>query len=131
MGFIIGHLLETVPVAFLILEAAITRLDPTLTEAAMDLGASRARAFFEISLPLLKPAILSSAIISFVLSLHEFAISYFIMSYRTVTLPIVIWTSLKYTISPVVGAASVVLILMVATCLVVISKLVGIERIGF
>lgn len=125
--------LETVPVAFLILEAAITRLDPHVIEAAMDLGASRAHAFFEINLPLLKPAILSSAIISFVLSLHEFSISYFIMSYRTITLPIVIviWTSLKYTISPIVGAASVVLILMVAACLLVISKFIGIERIGF
>jgi putative spermidine/putrescine transport system permease protein len=131
IGFVIGHALETVPISFMILVAAMTRLDPTITEAAMSLGANRIRTFFEINLPLLKPAILSSAIISFILSLHEFSISYFIMSYRIVTLPIVIWTSLKYTISPVVGAASVVLILMMVICLFAISKLIGIERIGF
>lgn len=131
IAFVIGHSLEAVALSFMVMRAAMTRLDPTLTEAALNLGANRIQAFFEVTLPLLKPAILSCVLLSFISSLHEFVISYFVMSQRIFTLPIVIWTSLKYMISPEVGAVSCLLIFSVAVTLLAVSKLVGIEKIGF
>lgn len=130
VGFVIGHSLVATPMIIMIMVAVMIGLDPSLTDAAMDLGANRIQAFYEVTLPLIKPGIMSSALLAFVISFHEFTISYFIMSYRVITLPIVIWTSLKYGVSPAVAAVSVVMILMVAVALAVIAKTVGIERIS-
>jgi putative spermidine/putrescine transport system permease protein len=105
-------------------------IDPTLTEAAIDLGATPIRSFFEVTLPLAKSGILSGTLLAFIVSFNEFTISYFIMSYRTVTLPIIIWTSLRYGVSPTVAAVSVIMLIIVAISLGAIAKLVGIEKIS-
>src|SRR5690606_13205444 len=69
---IMGHSLWAMPLVFMIMETAFRALDPEIIEASADLGASPARTAFEIVLPGVSVALLSSTLFSFVISLNEF-----------------------------------------------------------
>lgn len=128
-SLVVAHSLWSIPIVFLTMRAVLVGLDPIYVEAAMDLGANRIRAFFDVTLPLIKPGLISSAFLAFVLSLGEFIMSLFLTTPSTMVLPVIIWTAMKYEVSPVVSASSVLFILMVFVALVVIEKTVGIEKI--
>lgn len=130
-SLVLAHSLWTVPLVFMIMQAVIKNLDPFLPAAAKDLGAGPIRTFFEVTLPLIKPGIISSFLIAFVLSMHEFIISLFLTTPRTITLPVIIWTSLRFELSPIVGSVSVLMMIMVLGVLMIIARLIGLEKIRF
>ena len=78
--------------------------------SALSLGASRARVFLRIVLPLALPGVLSAALFAFLASFDELVISLFLAGVRTQTLPVRIWNSLHLEIEPVVAAAAAFLI---------------------
>lgn len=89
--------------------------DRSLEEAAMDLGAGPARAFLEITLPLIAPAILASWLLSFTLSLDDLVISSFVAGPATNTLPMLIYSKVRLGISPVINALASIIIATVGT----------------
>jgi len=99
----IGHVLIAFPFVFLILRARLESFDFTLLEAARDSGASPARAFRDVTLPLIRPAIIGAALISMSLSLDEFVITSFTIG-ADQTLPILIWAKLRVGLDPGVNA---------------------------
>jgi putrescine transport system permease protein len=87
--------------------------DRALEEAAMDLGAGPLRAFMEITLPIIAPALISGWLLSFTLSLDELVISSFVAGPGSSTLPMVIYSKVKLGVSPDMNAlASLVIILV-------------------
>lgn len=130
-SLVIAHSLWTVPLVFMIMQAVVKNLDPCLPAAAKDLGAGPFKSFFEVTLPLIKPGIISSFLIAFVLSMHEFIISLFLTTPRTMTLPVIIWTSLRFELSPIVGSVSVLMMVVVLIVLLIIARLIGLEKIRF
>jgi spermidine/putrescine transport system permease protein len=99
----IGHILIAFPFVFLILRARLESFDYTLLEAARDSGASSFRAFRDITLPLVRPAIIGAALISISLSLDEFVITSFTIG-ADQTLPVLIWAKLRVGLDPGVNA---------------------------
>ena len=107
---ILGHILVTTPFTIAILNGAFLSLDKSLEEAAIDLGETRLSTFRLIILPLVMPGIISSLLISFIISLDEFIMAFFVAG-STVTLPIYIFSQLRFpTGLPVIMALGTILV---------------------
>lgn len=105
-ALVIAHTTLTLPLVWLIVKARFEKLDPRLEDAAVDLGATRWQAFLKVTLPLLAPAVTAGALMAFVTSLDCFLISFFVSGPSTTTLPVQIYSMLKFSISPEVNALS-------------------------
>ena len=97
--------------------------DRSLEEAAMDLGAGPVRAFFDTTLPIIAPALASSWLLSFTLSLDDLVISSFVSGPGASTLPMVIYSKVKLGVSPDVNALATLIIALVGTGVVVTGVL--------
>ena len=92
---IAAHTLICTPFSVAILNGAFQNLDPSMEEAALDLGETRWNAFRLITLPLVMPGIISSLLISFTISLDEFIIAFFLAGSNP-TMPVYIWGLLRF-----------------------------------
>jgi spermidine/putrescine transport system permease protein len=115
MTVIAGHLVLTMPFVILIVAARLQGFDRRLEWAAADLGASPARVIRLIVLPLIAPAVLAAALISITLSIDEFVVTFFTVGSQ-LTLPIYIYTQIKFGVTPEVNAVAT--LVMVGTILV-------------
>ena len=108
---IAGHVLICTPFCIAILNGAFQSLDPSLEEAALDLGETRFSAFWRVTLPLVMPGIISSLLIAFTISLDEFIIAFFLTGSEP-TLPVYLWGQLRFPQRvPVVMALGTLLVL--------------------
>ena len=123
-----AHALWSLPLVYLVVQAALADLDPDLEHAARSLGARPLTVFRRITLPVLAPALAVGGVIAFVLSLNEFFMALFLGTPAVETLPKVIWPELRYTLTPLVAAASGVTLLLTLVGLVVAARLVGLDR---
>jgi len=85
---ILGHILFNLPLVMVIVRARLRRLDPVLEEAARDLGATPWQAFRQVTLPLLRPAILGAGLMAFTISLDDFVVTFFTAGPGSTTLPL-------------------------------------------
>ncbi|CAN5237760.1 ABC transporter permease [soil metagenome] len=108
------HTLYGLPLAFLVLRAAYQRLDPGLRDAARSLGAGPVRSAYEVTLPLLAPALVVAGLLAFVASLNELIMVLFVGG-QVRTLPTVLWPQVQNTVQPDVAAASGLLLLTTLT----------------
>jgi spermidine/putrescine transport system permease protein len=108
---IAGHSIVAFPYVFLIISARLVGFDPSLEEAARDLGANTLTVFLEITLPLLSPAILAAALISFTLSFDEVVVTFFTTGTEN-TLPMMIWSMLRFGITPEINAIATLTIVV-------------------
>ena len=92
---ILGHVLICVPFSIAILNGAFRSLDKSLEESSIDLGETKWATFRLITLPLVMPGIISSLLISFVISLDEFIIAFFLTGSEP-TLSVYIWGMLRF-----------------------------------
>ena len=107
---ILGHTLICMPYAIAILSTAFASLDPSLEEAAYDLGESKWSAFRLITVPLVMPGIISALLISFTISLDEFIIAFFLAGNQP-TLPTYIFSQLRFpALVPMIMALGTVLV---------------------
>jgi spermidine/putrescine transport system permease protein len=119
---LIGHVAFNTAFVAVIIRARLASLDPRLEEAAADLYASPWQAFRRVTLPLLRPAILAGGLMAFTMSFDEFVITSFVSGQGDTTLPVKIYSSIRFGLKPEITAvASLVLLLSVA--LVVVSLL--------
>lgn len=107
---VIAHTSFCIPYVYMLVKARLVGIDKSLVEAAKDLGASEIRAFFDITLPLILPAILSGMLLSFAMSLDDVVISIFVTGVNTNTLPIKIYTQLKTGVTPKINALSTLML---------------------
>ena len=94
------------------LRARLQSIDRSCFEAAADLGATRMRTVLRVTLPLLAPAIVSGALMAFVISMDDFMISNFLTSAGTTTLPIYIFSLIRKGVNPSVNVVATLLLLM-------------------
>ena len=122
MGFwtvLLAHIGFCTPYVILNVTPRIKQMDPSLYEAAMDLGCSPMQAFFKVVLHELMPGIFSGFLISFTYSLDDFVITYFTRGSRFQTLPIQIYTMTHQRINPKANALSAILFVVVLGILIV------------
>lgn len=129
---ILGHILLCLPFCTAILSAGFQGLDKSFEEASQDLGRSRLETFWFITLPLVMPAIISSLLISFTISLDEFIIAFF-LSGTEATLPVYIWGQLRFpTRIPIILALGTVLLMVSLTLLIIAEyfRRIGVRKTG-
>ena len=88
----------------MLVKARLVGMDPALAEAAQDLGASKVRVFFDVTLPLVAPAIASGMLLAFAMSMDDVIISVFVTGVNTTTLPVRIYSQLKTGVTPEINA---------------------------
>jgi putrescine transport system permease protein len=115
---VLSHVTFCTAYVTITVQARLQSADRSLEEAAMDLGAGPARAFLEITLPIITPAILSSWLLSFTLSLDDLVISSFVAGPGASTLPMVIYSKVKLGVSPDVNALASLIVCAVGACVV-------------
>jgi putative spermidine/putrescine transport system permease protein len=112
LSLALAHSVLAVPVAYLVVRASLRQVDPDLESAARGLGAGRWQVFRFVTLPLIMPGVLAATLFSLVISLNEVTLTLFLATRYTETLPRVIWPNLRFAISPLVAAASVILLVL-------------------
>jgi spermidine/putrescine transport system permease protein len=109
---VISHVTFCFPFVMAAVQARLAGLDPSLEEAALDLGATPLQAFRKVLIPYLMPAIVSGALMTFTLSLDELIVTYFTASAGTRTLPLEIFGRVKKGLDPSLNAISTVFIIV-------------------
>ena len=113
---VISHITFCTAYVTVTVQSRLAAADRSLEEAAMDLGASPARAFLEVTLPIIMPAIISSWLLSFTLSLDDLVISSFVAGPGASTLPMIIYSKVKLGVSPDVNALASLIVCGVGVC---------------
>jgi putrescine transport system permease protein len=120
---VIAHIAFCTAYVAITVQSRLYGVDRSLEEAAMDLGAGPLRAFIDTTLPAIAPALASSWLLSFTLSLDDLVISSFVSGPGASTLPMVIFSKVKLGVSPDVNALASLVICAVGICVVVAGVL--------
>ena len=118
---LIGHTVFCIPYILMEVKARLVGMDKSLEEAAMDLGASPMRTFFDITLPLIMPAVFSGSLLAFAMSMDDVVISVFINGPRLSTLPIRVYTQMKTGVTPEINALCTLMLIASIVILFVYS----------
>ncbi len=120
LTILLAHVSFSIPLATLVIIARMQRIDRTLEEAAMDLGADEWTTLRKVTLPLLKPGIVAAALLTFPWSFNDFVITFFVSGVGSSTLPIRVYSMIRLGVSPMINALGT-LIVVVPLILVIIG----------
>ncbi len=128
VGFTLGlltitlaHIAFDIPFVALVVRARLHGFDKAIEEAAMDLGANEMVTFWRVTLPTIMPGVLSGALLAFTLSLDDYVITYFTAGPGSTTLPLRVFSMVRFAVTPEVNALSTIWILTVF-CLLFITQ---------
>ena len=113
----IAHITFCISYVAVVVRARARNMDPHLEEAARDLGASSTGAFLHVTLPLIAPAVAAGAMLAFALSFDDLVVTAFNAGVGSTTLPIFIYSSIKFGVSPQINAISTIIVAVVAVAL--------------
>ncbi len=122
---IIAHVAFMVSFVIVVVKARMAGFDKTLEEAAMDLGANEVQTFVYVTLPFMLPGILAGALLAFVLSFDDFVITFFNSGVGNTTLPLKVYSMVKFGVTPEINAISVFMLLISMLLLLGSYKLQG------
>ena len=120
---IVGHTLIGLGYVVPMIRARYEEIDYRLIEASLDLGATQNQTFFKIVIPLLYPAIISSALLVFIVSFDDFLISFFCSGAATLTLPMYIFSVIRSGATPEVNALSTILLVVSSLVIFILTFL--------
>lgn len=124
---VIAHTTFCMAYVIVVVRSRLIDMDRSLDEAAMDLGATPLRVFFDITLPIISPALISGWLLAFTLSLDDLVIASFVSGPGSSTLPMVIFSKIRLGVSPDVNALATIIIGIVAIG-VAAATLIGMRR---
>jgi spermidine/putrescine transport system permease protein len=110
LAVILGHAIHSAPYVVIMATSRLGGMPPALIEAARDLGASPAQAFFRVTLPWLRSAILGACVLAALTSFDDFLRSFFLSGYRT-TLPVFIYGRIRSGLTPEINAVATLVLL--------------------
>jgi ABC-type spermidine/putrescine transport system permease subunit II len=125
---ILGHVALCLPFVAVIVRSRLVSLNPEAEDAAMDLGATRVGALRLVALPALWPSIAAASMLVFVLSFDDFVTSYFTSGIGVSPLPIVIYSMLRFGVTPAVNAIGVMMMVLSLAVTAVAAVLLRIAR---
>ncbi len=120
LSILLAHVSFSIPLATLVIIARMHRIDRTLEDAAMYLGADEWTTMRKVTLPLLKPGILAAALLTFPWSFNDFVITFFVSGIGSSTLPLRVYSMIRLGVSPMINALGT-LIVVVPLIIVVIG----------
>ncbi|MBQ9239108.1 MAG: ABC transporter permease [Treponema sp.] len=110
-----AHTTFCLPFVFLMVNARLDEFDYSIIEAAHDLGATELQTLFKVIIPSLMPGILSGFLMAVTMSLEDFVITFFVSGPGSTTLPLYVYSMIRFGVSPVINALSFIMIM--ATCI--------------
>lgn len=108
----VAHATFNLSYVALVVAARLEGLDGSLELAALDLGCSRWSAFWRVTFPAIRPAVASGALLAFTLSFDDFVVTYFTAGAGNPTLPVLIYSKVRFGITPEIHAISTILLLV-------------------
>ena len=114
---IIAHVAFTVSFVTIVVRARLSGMDRSVEEAAQDLGANPVETFLRVTLPLILPGVMAGALLAFTLSFDDFVITFFVAGVGSSTLPLQIYSMIRFGVSPAINALSTVV--LVATMVLI------------
>lgn len=126
-GLVLVHCILTIPFAYRPIAAALRKADPALEEAAASLGARPWRTFWRVSLPAVRPGLVTSLLFSFIISFDEVTVTMFLIGPFVMTLPVQVFSEVLESASPVIAAVSAALVLFTSLMVFVLDRVIGIE----
>jgi spermidine/putrescine transport system permease protein len=114
---IIAHVAFTVSFVTIVVRARLSGMDRSVEEAAQDLGANPVQTFLRVTLPLILPGVMAGALLAFTLSFDDFVITFFVSGVGSSTLPLKIYSMIRFGVSPAINALSTVV--LVATMVLI------------
>ncbi len=127
-GLLLAHTLISIPYVVRLVLTGLSSFDYTLERAAYILGAKPLNVFWDITMPLLKPAIISGMIFAFLTSFDNVTVSLFLVSPTTTTLPMALFSYMQETLDPLVASVSSVVILLSLVFIIILERGYGLDR---
>ncbi len=118
---IIAHVTFCMAYVAVVVQSRLADMDRSLEEAAMDLGARPVRVFFDVTLPVIAPALIAGWLLAFTLSLDDLVVASFVTGPGASTLPMVIFSKVRLGVNPAINALATIIIVMVALGVAVAS----------
>ncbi|EHL13010.1 ABC transporter permease [Peptoanaerobacter stomatis] len=118
---ILAHITFCLPYVVFAVLPKLQQLNPNLSEAAQDLGATPIQTFFKVVLPEIKPGILSGALMAFTLSLDDFIVSFFTTGSGIATLSIKVYSMTKRGVSPKINALTTLMLVVIIALMIVLQ----------
>lgn len=109
---IIAHVAFNISFVTIVVRARLAGMDRSIEEAAADLGANPVNTFLRVTLPLILPGVMAGALLAFTLSFDDFVITFFVAGVGSTTLPLKIYSMIKFGVSPVINALSTVILVV-------------------
>jgi putrescine transport system permease protein len=109
----IGHVMLCISYVAIIVQSRVRELNPSLEEAALDLGATPLKVFFQITLPLISQALAAGWLLSFTLSIDDLVLSAFLSGPGSTTLPLVVFSRVRLGLNPEMNALATLFIAVV------------------
>ena len=124
----IAHSLWAFPLVIMVMRVSLEGLDRSLEEAARGMGATPWQTFRIVILPLVAPSVLVGALFAFIISINEFIMALFLGTAETETLPRIIYPTLRYRLTPLVAAASGILMLLTVAVLLLAARIMNLRK---
>jgi len=109
-GLVLAHTLLAIPFVLILVSSTLKGFDATLERASLSLGANPVKTFLLVTLPVIRPGVISAALFAFITSFDELVIAIFISGVHAVTLPKRMWDGIRMEIDPTIAAVSSMLI---------------------
>ncbi len=119
----LAHITFCISYVAIVVRARAAGMNPQLEEAARDLGASALGAFRYVTLPLIRPAIVSGALLAFALSFDDYVVTTFNAGVGSSTLPLFIYGKVKFGVTPEINAISTIIVAVTAVAVLVAWRL--------
>jgi spermidine/putrescine transport system permease protein len=123
VAIVITHSIFNTAIVTLIVRARLAGMDRSLEEAARDLGATRWATFVQVTLPQILPAVVAGALLSFTLSFDDVVLSTFVSGPGSTTLPVAIFSELRFGLSPKINVIAVFTLSISFTAIVIAQVL--------
>ena len=120
IGLVLAHTCLAVPFVVISVGASLAGFDRRLEQAALSLGATPWGTFRQVTLPLIRPGVLTGALFAFITSFDELVVALFLSGSGAVTLPRRMWDDLRFAIDPTIAAVSTLTIVLTASLLLVV-----------
>jgi len=129
-GLVLGHLSATLPYVVKNMTVVFTMFDPTYEQAARNLRANAWQTLRRVTLPMLYPGVLSSALFAFVISFGNLTISMFLSGTAASTLPVQMYSYVDQSIDPIIAAVSSIVIFITTAMIFLAGRLTSFQRSG-
>jgi putative spermidine/putrescine transport system permease protein len=126
---VLAHVVITIPWTVRLITAGLIGINAELEEAAMDLGASKWRAFWLITLPIIRPSIVAAGIFAFIFSFGNLEVSLMLVGPGETTIPIEILNYVFWKVDPTIAAVATVRIVITGILMLIADRVIGLSNV--